>query len=475
MTFLRIIFLSTALLSASHAQAWKGIIHLDLPALKKQAESGDPSAMAEYAFHSMRCLGDIPYQPNLIFEYFRKSAATGNTEGKVGLAHCYCFNVGTTQDLRKAQALIKGPLAQDHPVALKINAFFYYGHQHLRERNLSKVLEYNRKSAEKGCLAASYNVALNLISPGPDQDLTTCLESLRKIHEEKSFPMASGRLLSELQKHNHFPDQKELIEECLTRLKKYATLNEPYALYQLARFQLNAGDQENAIAHFAQSAHLGYGSAWFQLWRIRKFGHHQGGQGIIWTDDQSLGNIAMRAYDRGVFTNDSLADAGWEITRRSWNEGYQKKLPLLEKDLIAGLKEGKCDLHNILGRLYVRAQKHENPDLLRPEWAKQHLIAHSHHGPGPISELAEQYLKGPKSTENLAKGYAASELAIAGGDQHWARKDVQKWRDQLMTPEALKRAKELIKDKFPIGEKHRLKAQDFLIKIGHLPPPRNAD
>lgn len=48
-----------AVLSVTFVEAtpWKGVVNLDLPALKKQAESGDAQVMSDYAFRSLYCLG----------------------------------------------------------------------------------------------------------------------------------------------------------------------------------------------------------------------------------------------------------------------------------------------------------------------------------------------------------------------------------------------------------------------------------
>ena len=115
-------------------QAWKGEVNAALPALKQKAEQGDPAAMAEYAFHSLRCMGGVKFQPNRIFDLFTQSAEAGNAEGQVGLAHCYCFSVGTMRDVRKAEELIREPFAEGHPVALKVMGYFYFGFHGVKER-----------------------------------------------------------------------------------------------------------------------------------------------------------------------------------------------------------------------------------------------------------------------------------------------------------------------------------------------------
>jgi len=452
------------------AEAWKGEIHSDLPALKKKAEAGDAAAMAEYAFHSLRCMGEVKFEPKLIFDYFEKSGAQGSDEGKVGLAHCYCFNVGTIRDVAKAEKLIREPFKKKHPVALKIMGYLYYGHHGVKERDLAKVREFNRQSAELGCIAAQFNLGIEFMREGAQRDVKEGMAIFRRLHDKKLFPMASAELLKGMQKHEVWDDQGGLFRECLDRVKAYAALQEPSALLQLGHYYREAGDSETAVSYFAQSANLGNGSAWFELWRQMKFGGRGEAEGIVWGHDQTLGNLAMRAYERGIFNSDSLFDGAWEITRRSWNKGYQEKLPLLEKEMLR-LLEKNCLLHDTLGRLYLRAEKKKNPKLVRPQWACNHLIFHSHHGWNGRSELARFYSRNKKVTTNLAKAYACAVSCRKIKGSPWSGDQNRSWvqLQKEMTPEARKLGEQLVEEEFPHGEKHRKKAGDFLRSLGHLP------
>lgn len=465
-------FFAGWLLSSSllHAQAWKGDLHPDLPALRKQAEGGDPTAMADYAFHSMRCMGGLEYQPDLIFDYFTRSAAAGNIEGQVGLAHCYCFSVGTVRNLQKVAQLIEGPFKTEHPVAQKLMGHLHYGSQEVRPRDLEKVREFNRKAAAQGCIAAQYNIALGYCHGAPELNVKKGMNELRRMHEGRVFVMASGHLLEVMDQHRIWDDHDEVYRSCIQRISEYAELREPYALYRLGVFHHNAGDFESAVGCYTQAAHLGNGSAWFELWRIIYFGQESNEVGNVWSTLQDRGNVAMRAYERGRHNNSSLVGAGWEITRRSWQPGYQEMLPQLEKDSLAALNSGSCSQHDILARIYFRADKKKNPQLAKPEWGWAHLTAHCHHGSDSLSEMAYRYLKGPKTTDNLARGLVCAMRARAKGNSAWSEKSRWEWVDSLVTPEARELAKELGEDEFPEGEKHRKKAVQFLRKLGHLNP-----
>ncbi|MDP0491387.1 MAG: hypothetical protein Q7Q71_10090 [Verrucomicrobiota bacterium JB023] len=465
---LSLIYLLLFSLQSIRGQAWKGEIDSDLTKLENLARKGDPEAMASYAFHSMRCLGGLTYQPNRIFDLFTRAAAAGSTEGKVGLAHCYCFNVGTVRDLRKAQELIEGPLKEGHPVAQKIRGFLAYGYQDVLPRNLEEVRAFNRKAAAQGCVAARYNLAIRAIQSEDESEIKNGMEQLRRMHENQSFAMASGYLLKALDEHTIWNDHDEVRASCVKRISHYADLNEPYALYRLAIFHEQAGDLENAVACYARSAHLGYAGSWYALWSLGKYGYADD-YGNVWVRSRDLGNLAMRAYERGQHSKSSLSWAAWEITRRANQPGYQEKLPQLEKDLLAGLKEGACQNHDVLGRLYYRANAKKNPKLARPAWARAHLEAHSHHNTDGLHELAFRFLEGRKETEKLARGYACVVQARNMNDSYWLTEKNWQWALGRMTPKALERGKELVADRYPHGEKHRRKAEDFLIKIGHLP------
>ena len=450
------------------AQAWKGEVNADIPALEAKAQEGDPAAMAEYAFHSLRCLGGVKYQPKRIFDLFTRSAEAGNEEGKVGLAHCYCFNVGTIRDLHKAEKLVEEPFANDHPVAQKVMGFFYYGKQGVRPKDIAKVVELNQQSAEQGCVAAQYNLAIGYTYGRPELDVERGMNELRAMHEAGSFALASGFLLKCLTEHEIWPDHEEVFQSCVQRISELSDLNEPYCLYRLGWFHHDAGDLENAISCYAQSAHLGYGEAYFQLWRLVEYGRRDD-FGTIWTQNRHRGNLALLAYERGSWSSSSLFDAGWEITRMgAWHDKYQRRFPQLAEDCLVDLNNDKCRMHDILGRIYGRAKAKTIPDFAKMEWAHAHLLAHPHHGSNSPGELANYYFDEKKSAESLARGYLCAKRAAKMGHSRWGSEKSKKWLEKQLTPEAKKRVEELQEENFPIAKKFRREAEEFLIELGHL-------
>ena len=453
-----------------YGQAWKGEINPDLPALKKKAEGGDAAAKAEYAFHSMRCMGGLKFQPDLIFKYFTESAEAGNHDGLVGLAHCYCFNVGTTRNARKASELIAEPFKKHHPVAQKITAFLHYGIQGVKPRDLKKVREFNAMSAEQGCIAALFNLGIESTREGPEQDIKKGMEIFRRLHEKQLFPMASAELFEHMLDHEVWEDQKDLFRDCLAQVKIYAELQEPSTLFSLAKFYRQAGDLETAIGYYTQSANFGNGYAWYELWRLNYYGDKPKDGGNLWVSGNTPGNLALKAYERGVFINASLEQAAWEITRQAGKKEQQMKLPLLERELLSRVPN-HCGHHDALGRVYLKANQKLHPQLAKKEWALNHFIAHSHHHGNAASELALYYFfKAEKTPQNLAKGYVSAVTARTYKNHYWSQKWAWEKALKLMTPEAKEQAEKLTADQWPAGVKHRRKAEDFLIKIGHLPP-----
>ena len=466
MKLLKILLFGLGAISVN-GQAWKGELHSDLVALEKQAKEGDPAAMADFAFHSMRCMGGLRYEPNRIFDYFSRSAAAGNTEGKVGLAHCYCFSVGTLQDVRKAEQLIAEPLQENHPVAEKIMGYFFYGKQGVKERDLAKVAEWNAKSAAQGCVAARYNIAIGYTFGRPELDVERGMKELLEMHEDRIFPLASGFLLECLRKHQVWDNQDEIAQSCVQKISQYAKLNEPYALYRLGRFHQDASDFENAVAHYAKSAQLGKGDSYLALFALVQ-AEGRRNRGNIWMRSRDRGNLALQAYKRGAWNSYSLSYAGWEITRMlNSNQSVLKQFPNFENDAIHSLPEMRS-LHDCLGRLYLRAKPGANPRFAKPEWGKAHLIYHSNRSRDASASLSAAYFDSENTAENLARGYVCSLHAGRKGHSRHQTQKHRDWMEKQMTPEAHKRAKELEEEGFPEADKFREQARELLVKIGHL-------
>lgn len=194
-------FIGLALLSwcpLATAQAWKGIPARNLAALKQQAEAGDPAALAEYAHHSLICLGGVEYDQDLILDFFRRSAAMGNLEGQAGLAQAFAFSIGTARNLRKADKLSQQVLTTDkgHPVAQMVRGFLSLGYEGIVPKNEEQAFSLLTQAAKKGNLTAEFHLAdayYHGYSVAKDQVEARSL--LRALHKKKTFPNASSQLL----------------------------------------------------------------------------------------------------------------------------------------------------------------------------------------------------------------------------------------------------------------------------------------
>lgn len=194
-------FIGLALLSwcpLATAQAWKGIPARNLAALKQQAEAGEPAALAEYAHHSLICLGGVEYDQDLILDFFRRSAAMGNLEGQAGLAQAFAFSIGTARNLRKADKLSQQVLTTDkgHPVAQMVRGFLSLGYEGIVPKNEEQAFSLLTQAAKKGNLTAEFHLAdayYHGYSVAKDQVEARSL--LRALHKKKTFPNASSQLL----------------------------------------------------------------------------------------------------------------------------------------------------------------------------------------------------------------------------------------------------------------------------------------
>lgn len=271
-------FIGLALLSwcpLATAQAWKGIPARNLAALKQQAEAGEPAALAEYAHHSLICLGGVEYDQDLILDFFRRSAAMGNLEGQAGLAQAFAFSIGTARNLRKADKLSQQVLTTDkgHPVAQMVRGFLSLGYEGIVPKNEEQAFSLLTQAAKKGNLTAEFHLAdayYHGYSVAKDQVEARSL--LRALHKKKTFPNASSQLLRMLREKEGGPKEEELYRECYNAVHQFAELGEPDALHELAWCHFRAGDEESALGYFLRAANRGGADAWSTLTLTREVG-----------------------------------------------------------------------------------------------------------------------------------------------------------------------------------------------------------
>ncbi len=468
-SFLTFFLLLLSCLS-SDGQAWKGVIHQDLAFLKKQAEEGDPAAMADYAFHSLRCLDDLPYEPKLIFDFFKKSAAAGDLDGKMGLAHCYCFGIGTPLSFGKTYKLVQEGLKEDHPVALKLMAILHRRTHDLFEINPAKFLEYNQRAAEGGSLGARYNEVIRHFWKGKDRNYQEGMKQLRKFYKETKFPMAAIELFQktvDLKEGNLTKEQEEIYRDAL----HYCDLGEPYCLFEMYQRLASMGFHERSIPFLLKSARQGNGKAWMRLDSLTLGGPFPDKKyDLIAAPKQSKNAFRMNAYFHGSWSYYSIGSVAWDILQKLDEPKMEEALPFLEVDLRKALAANRRDVHGVLGRLYLFADPEKYPDLYHPEWGVPHLIQHK--GNGAVAVLGRHFFSAEPTLENLSKGYACAILSRKRKTGPWI--DDKVWESQLkeMTPAALARGKQLVEENYPAAPKFKKAATKYLLGLGHLKPQK---
>lgn len=456
----------------ARAQAWNGIPANDITALKSSAEKGDPAAMADYAYHSLICLGEVPYNQHLIFRYFTQAHAKGNIAGTAGLAHCYRFSIGTVMDREKSRKFAETAHQQGHPFGAKILASLALsGKLDGGERDWDTWVKLTQESARTGCISARFNLALTHLDGIEGQpDREEGVRRLMEIHNARIFPMATTWLLNDLGRQPIADRDPDLYRECYDMTHHYAELGEPDALHTLGQCYQRAGDEETALAYFFKAAHLGSYKAWERLYILKHEHNQDRGFRSTW---RTQGNLAKRAYETGSRLPIIVVQASWEYMRHYKKPEVQAMIPTLQRDLVDALAAGQIAAHDALGQLYDRADPALHPEFARPDLSAAHLIYHLDPTARPTSLLAASLafpIHGRKDTkENLARALVAAQSAREEGHPDWTRKNWWELLQKKLTPEIRKRAQALKKDGFPHGRKYRLEAAALLKREGQLP------
>ena len=454
-------------------QVWTGEVNKDLKGLEQRAKAGDPAAMAEYAFHSMRCVGGVRYDQKLIFDYFSRSAAAGDEEGVVGLAHCLAFGVGTERELQECFDLIQEPYERGHPVALKIMGFLYLGEGGILERDEEKYFSLTEAAADKGCVAAVFNLGIeDIVGRFGERDLLKGMNRMRSLHERDVFPMATGYMLYYLRWNRIWDDDEEVYRSCYKLAHKYARMGEPDTLMQVGRCYYGSGEVEKAVAYFAQAATQGSRIAWLRLRdalvskNIPLKMRMPSGQRQI---------FALRAYLAGNLASSVVGHSCWLYFSSPEKPESQAMYPRYERDFRNLVRGGATSSHYELGYLYMTADADINPELHREDWAAAHFILGrdaSRHALGVLGTM--MFESKDRTKEDLPKILACAEISRGRGSGVWGNK-TENWKklQPLLNPEIRKKTKALKANGYPSKEEIQA-AQDLLTEAGHLPPSKDS-
>ena len=456
----------------ANAAPWKGVVNPDIPALKKRAEAGDTEALSDYAFHSLYCLRKTPYEPKLIFDYFSKASEAGHIEAQIGLAICHFASIGTWYHPDKMLALLEEPVAKEHPLALELMGYGYLIEKSGLKHDEKKAKALIQRAAEEGCiLAQSMESAFRFMEDGAQQKRGE--QELVELHENEDLILATNLLFSmwvfkQKIEEDYISPVKP--EELLAGVRQNAALGSPEALYLLYEHALLENKHDEAISYLLRSASQGSERAWSTLDQIQ-LGKGEIKDSKIFQTTEQRRELAIQCYLHGMWTPDTIEIAASEIiSSRLSDPLYRDYLPKLEKDIGQSLLGGRKSLHDLLGTFYLKVDPEKHPKLFRPELGEAHFQAARREGKRDmIATMAWQFfrIKSP-TVEQQAKAYACAHRARANKNGFWRK---QKNWDKLLkfSPEAIQRGEELIKDKYPQGEKHMKAAIELLRKEGQLP------
>lgn len=472
--------------SIALAKAWDFSPHPNLPSLKQKAEGGDPAAMADYASHSLRCLGNTPYDQELIFDYFSRSAEAGDIDGVMGLAHCYLFAVGTAPNYQISHDLAEEGVKIDHPVALRLMGELYNHTSQPHHSPIGQAVKrpfkgdygtsktFFEKSALKGNSEAIFQIAKYHIEPKRGyypSDRVAGAEELVKLCQQDCHPLAAVTLLelisSPFEKNNTTRNWQFLDKQA----QKYCQLGEPRCLYFYAQYQFRKmHDSKKGLEFMLRSAKKGFGPAWLFLADAsnRKSKYWRYGK-VFKTTENTHGRMMVEEYLKGSETTHILNLSSLFIVQNLHEPAYQERLPRLKQDLEKFFRQGflRKFYHSRMGLLYLGADPEEYPDLHKPERGIAHLLC----SPGRIevSALSRYFFSLNPTDENLARGYACAQLCRKKKWDNWQK--IEKWNTHTarMTPAALELARTLSEDQYPQGKKTKKAAQLLLQKVGELP------
>lgn len=98
---------------------------------------------------------------NLAFNWYKKSADTGNIDALFEVAEAYIFGHGIKKDRYKAFEYCKKAGLKGHKYAqFELASFYNYGIECKCTINKTKALEWYKKAAENGLIEAYYSIGM---------------------------------------------------------------------------------------------------------------------------------------------------------------------------------------------------------------------------------------------------------------------------------------------------------------------------
>lgn len=171
-----------------------GSDRINIPELKKKADSGDGKAQLNMGFVLLFGVAETPPDFELAANWVRRAAAQNSLEGKLLLGEMYAHGVGVSKDENKSVALSVSAASRGLPAAQFLMGMLYFSGKRGVEKNLETAVDWTRESAEQG-----YAEAQNTLAYFLDYGLGTKLdESLAALWYQRAADNGNLNALNEL-------------------------------------------------------------------------------------------------------------------------------------------------------------------------------------------------------------------------------------------------------------------------------------
>jgi len=447
--------------------------------LLKQVEAKNPDALAEWALCSIKVLQGIAYDKPLFRKRLKYAAEHGSIQGKFLHAIQLQQNNQTREEGFK---IIKALAKEKYPPAVaKLGRMYIFGNEVKKNNALAEkfLLEAESLHASMSAYLLAY---FYLHSNSPFRDH-------QKGHEYylTSFKQDQGvyaavyirETATEQQNRGEKPTfSVELLESVNQRIREAANLNYPYALTKEGVFEIDHGNPHVGVPMLIRAANLYNETAiriisrWFTSGK--KATYDGKFQTLVQGTFKDSKQLAVLAYLSGNRSSTVIRGYSTHLLYYSKPKDRATNYAKANALCIKLLHEGDCNPHNVLGEgnLYAyHVSGKKEPQRFKRGMA--HQIYHLNHYPGGIYHVAQYHmLDGNISTNDLAKAWAATQGYLRGQLKEKPNPEIKKWLadlDKEMTPEEKIEGQELLKENFPVAEKFRREAFNYLKQVGDLP------
>lgn len=452
---------------------WNGK-HWKTNEIISKAKSGNPDAMAEWAYCSFFGENGIPHDEPQTFQYASKASAKGSVLGTCLEGFCYALANGTKLDIQKAKSLIDEAHATKHPYARYI-----YGQSltlgSLGRTNTTEAKKIFREVMQHDVAQASAVLGFFTHAHARSEHEHEEAAELLKYSFEKYGSTMSAFVQIAQKKHTIRLYGDRYYKQVLTRLHKSARLGHPSSLRTLGKMALKEENFDIAIPYLLQAANNADHNAIRTLISFAPDADSPEPDTPVKSNYIELGKLAAIAYRAGSrnrrVSSDYLHHLRISRARKQLpEEATLENMIKVAREVIAA---GDCNTHDtIAGILLYGVTKFGDDDAFF-ERGLQHAIYHSDHSDTVIYTMSLYFLD-PNHTEtfDIVKGLASAETALAGtlddARRNYLTGLAAKFKEQA-TDEDLNNVKKLTKQNYPKALKWREEAFLKLQQYGDLP------